>query len=63
MPDAISPDRLRLASHIRACNCGRGVILLDLQRDRYLGVTESVSRGAGWPRRRLAGTHRDGRRR
>lgn len=54
MPDAISPDRLRLASHIRACNCGRGVILLDLQRDRYLGVTESVSRALagrvdGWP--------------
>lgn len=54
MPPAISLDRLRVASHVRACSCGRSVILLDLRRSRYLGVSETVSKALaghvdGWP--------------
>jgi hypothetical protein len=54
MQNAISRDRLRLASHVRACACGRGVILLDLRRGRYIGVSEAVSQTLaghvdGWP--------------
>ncbi len=54
MPNAISRDRLRLASHVRACSCGRSVILLDLRSGRYLGIGEAVSRTLaghvdGWP--------------
>jgi Transglutaminase-like superfamily len=50
----MSCDRLRLASHVRACDCGGSVILLDLRRGRYLGVSDSVSRMLasqvdGWP--------------
>ncbi len=54
MPNAISLDRLRLASHVRACSCGHGVILLDLRCGRYLGISGTVSSTLaghidGWP--------------
>lgn len=57
MPNAISRDRLRLASHVRACDCGSSVILLDLRRSRYIGVSKAVSRTLaghveGWPTRK-----------
>jgi len=57
MPNAISRDRLRLASHVRACDCGCSVILLDLRRSRYVGVSKAVSRTLaghveGWPARK-----------
>ena len=56
MPNAIFRDRLRLASHVRACDCGRVIILLDLRRGRYIGVSDAVSRTLaghvdGWPAR------------
>lgn len=54
MQHAVPRDRLRLASHVRACECGRSVILLDLRRSRYLGVSGAVSKILadhvdGWP--------------
>lgn len=59
MPNATSRDRLRLASHVRACDCGSSVILLDLRRSRYIGVSEAASRTLaghveGWPTRKEA---------
>lgn len=54
MSPAIGLDRLSIASHVRACACGRSVILLDLRRNRYLGVSDTVSHALaghidGWP--------------
>lgn len=45
---------LRLADHVRACHVDGQVILLDLRRDRYLGVGGALlpalaSRIADWP--------------
>lgn len=47
-------QNLRLADHVRACHVDGQVILLDLRRDRYLGVGGALlstlaSRIAGWP--------------
>lgn len=59
MAGVVSTAKLRLASHVRACDCGRNVILLDLRRGRYLGVSEATSRALaghvdGWPTRNEA---------
>ena len=48
------PSQLQLADHVRACRVGNQVILLDLQRSRYIGVggTQAHAVGnriAGWP--------------
>jgi len=39
MPVAAIGDRLRLAPHVRACRSDDQVILLDLQRGHYLGIS------------------------
>ena len=52
---APSRQRLRLASHVRACSSDDQVILLDLRHNRYLGIggpqsTALADRVEGWPR-------------
>lgn len=37
------PHKLSLASHVRACECEGHVILLDLRRGRYLGISGGAS--------------------
>lgn len=37
-PDKTPPQRLRLASHVCACQSDGQVILLDLRRNKYIGV-------------------------
>lgn len=54
MQVATSNHRLKLASHVRACECDGQVILLDLRRSRYLGVGASTAKALaehveGWP--------------
>ena len=54
MQVAISNHRLKLASHVRACESDGQVILLDLLRSRYLGVGASTAKALaehieGWP--------------
>ena len=51
---ARSDHRLKLASHVRACESDGQVILLDLKHNRYLGVGGSTAKAlaervAGWP--------------
>ena len=38
MPSSSAAPRYRLADHLRACRVDEQVVLLDLQRDKYLGV-------------------------
>lgn len=54
MQNAPSTLRLKLASHVRACESEGNVILLDLRHSRYLGIGASVARSLasqvdGWP--------------
>ena len=56
MRNAPSHHRLRLASHVRACESDGQVILLDLRHNRYLGVGASTAKALaehveGWPAR------------
>lgn len=51
---ALADDRLWLAPHVRACDCGGHVILLDLLHSRYLGIGQPASTGLAarvvdWP--------------
>ena len=55
MPVASSSQRMRLASHVRACHSDAQVILLDMRRNKYLGVSGATSNALadqveGWPR-------------
>ena len=55
MSSAIFDRPLRIAAHVRACEIGGQVILLDLRAGRYMGVphaasAEFVSRVDGWPK-------------
>jgi hypothetical protein len=43
MRAALSIPKLRLASHVRACNADGQTILLDLRRNRYLGIGRRAS--------------------
>lgn len=54
MPLASSSQPMRLASHVRACHSDAQVILLDMRRNKYLGVSGAASnaladRVEGWP--------------
>ncbi|MDY0749100.1 lasso peptide biosynthesis B2 protein [Paucibacter sp. R3-3] len=54
MQPAITSSPLYLASHVRARECGRQVVLLDLRKNRYVGVGPAVSSALsrcvhGWP--------------
>ena len=47
--------QLRLATHVRACHCDGQVVLLDLRRNKYLGVggphLQALANAVeGWPR-------------
>jgi Transglutaminase-like superfamily len=49
-----TPPRFWLAEHVRACRVGDQVILLDLRRNRYLGVASRAAEAPGswvdgWP--------------
>lgn len=53
---ATSSRRLSLASHVRACHSDGQVILLDLRRNKYLGIGSATSDALadhvkGWPGR------------
>jgi len=53
-PTAPSQPRYRLADHVRACHVDGQVILLDLNKDRYIGVDGAPLSGAAhwiadWP--------------
>jgi hypothetical protein len=55
MPETRTPQQIyRLADHVRACHVDGQVVLLDLRRDRYIGVGGALlpalaSRVADWP--------------
>ena len=60
LPSPTSPEpRLRLAPHVRACHADGQIILLDLQRSRYVAVSAQPALGstiAGWPAATLPDT-------
>jgi len=49
-----SPTRVRLATHVHACRTSDYIVLLDLKRDMYIGVSDDDTLAAfrwidGWP--------------
>ncbi len=54
MPYVTPSPRMRLASHVRACECDGHVILLDLRHNQYVGIGEATTQALaghveGWP--------------